>query len=125
MARAALRLLLHRIRAQRFGQRAHFFRLVPHYHQNLRGLQRLAGAYDVLDQRPASRAMQHFRQIGTHPRSLPSGQNHDHSVGGSHARGIVASPRSFGNRNSLVVRTIPVHSLTKAIYFLTSKIGAA
>src|SRR5277367_4941928 len=55
----------------------------------------------MFQQRPSSRAMQHFRQVGTHSRPLPSSQNYNDGVSSSHARVIVASLCTFGNQNSL------------------------
>jgi hypothetical protein len=60
------------------------------------GFQRLAGAHDVLDQRAAPRAVQHFSQRGFQPCAFARGQNHDCDVGVCHAD-IVSGSRQFYN----------------------------
>src|SRR5580698_1730922 len=54
---------------------------MPHDNQNLCGLQRQASADHMLDQRASTRAMQHLRKLGTHPRPLTRGKYHDSCVG--------------------------------------------
>ena len=64
---------------------------MPDDGENLRGLERLARADDVLDQRPSAGAMQHFRKVGTHARPLARGENDDGGVGRGHC-GVLSLP---------------------------------
>jgi hypothetical protein len=50
----------------------------------------------VLDERPASRAMQHLRQRGFQSRTFSCRQNHNYEVGICHAR-ILNVSRVFDN----------------------------
>jgi hypothetical protein len=54
----------------------------------------------MLDQRAASGAMQNLGKLGTHARPLARSQNHNDCIARSHVAAIVASPQTFGNRNS-------------------------
>jgi len=81
MPGSMLRFLQNHLRAKIFCDGAHLVRLMPHHHQKLRGLQRQASADHMLDQRASARAMQHLRKLGTHPRPLARGKNHDRCIG--------------------------------------------
>jgi len=87
MARPALRLLQDGMSAKRFRDRRDILGLMADDDQNLRRLQRLARAHDVFDERAASRAMQNFREIGTHARPFSGGEDDDGSVGRRHRSG--------------------------------------
>ena len=78
---AVLRFLQNHLRTKIFRNGAHFIRLMPNDNQNLRGLKRQASADHMLDQRASTRAMKHLRKLGTHPRPLARGKNHDRCVG--------------------------------------------
>ena len=83
------------MRAKLFGERGHFFRLMAHDDENLRGLQRLAGTYDGLKERASSGAVQNLGEVGAQARPFSGGQNYDGSVGGRHEREHCRSARTL------------------------------
>jgi hypothetical protein len=64
MARSALRLLQNSFHSERRNGSGYIIGLVPHNRNNFARLHWLTSAHDVLDQRPAACAMQHFCQRG-------------------------------------------------------------
>jgi hypothetical protein len=77
-----------------------FGSLMSHDGQYLRGLESLAGAQHVFDERASASAMEHFGKLGTHASSLARSENDDRGVRSSHWPHIVAFPLSFSNRES-------------------------
>jgi hypothetical protein len=75
VARATLRLLHHRFRAQGFGYCANFFCLMAHDREQLRCFQWLARTNHMFDERSPARVMQNFGQLGTHARSFAGRKN--------------------------------------------------
>src|SRR6202034_2856232 len=71
--------------SERLDRRAYVFRLMPHDGDDLSRLQRLAGAHDLLDERPSARAVQHLRERGLQPRTLAGREDHNYEVGICHA----------------------------------------
>jgi hypothetical protein len=106
---SALWRLQNGLRAKRLSQFSDGFRLVADNGNELRGLQRLARANDVLEQRTSSGAVQNFGEFGTHARPFPRGKNHENCVGsGWHAKNIVAFKMRFGNlRDALLGAEVP------------------
>lgn len=97
---AALRLLQNCLRAKLGNDGAYFLRLVSYDNKQLRWFEWQASAHDVLDERESPGAMQDFRQLGTHARPFAGSQQYDCGVFCDHLADIVASSRSFSNRNS-------------------------
>jgi hypothetical protein len=96
MARAALRLLQNCFDAERSDVTRDVICLMPHNRHNLARLERLAGAYNVFDERASPGAMQHLRQRRFQPRPLAGRQNHNHNIGICH-NSIVSGSKPFYN----------------------------
>jgi hypothetical protein len=58
---------------------------MTHHCDDLARFERLAGAHNVFDERPASGAMQNFRQRGFQARALAGRQNHYRKIRICHA----------------------------------------
>ena len=76
-AGAILRLLQHGKCPERLDHCGDLFRLVTHDDHGLAGLQRLAGAHNMFDERSPARAVQHLRQARLQPRPFARSQDHN------------------------------------------------
>jgi hypothetical protein len=98
VARPALRLLQYRFDAERRDDSAHVIGLVPYNRHDFARLDRLASSRNVLDERPAACAVQHFCQRGFQPSPFARRQNHNHIVRISHNCILSVSP-GFDNES--------------------------
>jgi hypothetical protein len=100
-----LRLLQNHLCAKALRNRANFLRLMPNDYQKLHGLQWLASADHVLEERASTSAMKHLRNIRTHSRTLTCRKNHNSCIGiGRHRNVIVACTTAFGNEEAGFVK---------------------
>src|SRR5579863_1164826 len=104
VARSALRLLKNRLRAEPFDYGGNIFSLMAHDDEQLRRLERAAGAHHVLDKRASTGAVQHLREVGAHARSLARGENDDGGVTRSHRKTLSLPPEALAmERRTCVV----------------------
>jgi hypothetical protein len=80
MSGSVLRLLQHSFRAGRLDQCGYLFCLMPYDDHGFLGAKRCRRAQDVLDQRAASGAVQHFRQPRLQPGTFSGGKDHDGQI---------------------------------------------
>ena len=102
MARAALRVLDYGFCAERRDCCGDCVRLKSDDHDSVGSFERLAGADDMLDERPPAHAVQNFGYAGIEARALARGEDDDNGIFGGHELLIVASPIAFGNRERCV-----------------------
>ena len=96
MAGTSLRFLQDGLDAQWSERRCHVLALMPYDRYDFAGLERLAGAHHMLDERAPARAMQHLRQRGFKSRAFAGRENHNYEVRSRHEH-IVNASRPFDN----------------------------
>ena len=84
VASALLRLLQNGIGAESFDDGADFFGLVADDGEDLAGLERLAGADHVFDERATAGAVENLREFGLHARAFAGREDHTGGISERH-----------------------------------------
>ena len=93
------------------------------------GFQGRHARIDAFEQRPAARAVQDFRELGTHARSLARRQSYANCVAVRHLYAFSLSPCRFGNEKTLQVAHITTQCFAQScqarLYFASNHAGVA